>query len=396
MNNNVVIIGAGQAGLTAAMSLRDQGWTGPIHLIGAEDQLPYQRPPLSKGYLAGTETAEELTLTSVQALTEHQITPHFKTEVVNLNRTTKHVHLSDGSTLGYEWLIFATGSKPRQLDIPGNDLDGIHAVRTPKDADALRASFTQGGPTVFIGGGFLNLEVAIEAVHHGSVTVLEAAPQILGRVLSRPAANALADYHASLDIDIRCGVTIERILGKNGHVTSVALSDGSTIAANRIVVSVGAIARDELAAHSGLETAGGIIVDQQLRTSDPAVFAIGDCAVFPSVYAAAQMRVESVQNATDHGRHVATVITGSARHHYQAVPWFWSTQGQRRLQIAGLAGPDDEARIIEQDESKGKLVVERLRDDQVVAVETINAPGPHMKARRALATLAPVPLQLTS
>src|SRR5699024_11210540 len=170
----------------------------------------------------------------------------------------------------------------------------------------------------------------------------------------------------------------------------------STIAANRIVVSGGAIARDELAAHSGLETAGGIIVDQQLRTSDPAVFAIGDCAVFPSVYAAAQMRVESVQNATDHGRHVATVITGSARHHYQAVPWFWSTQGQRRLQIAGLAGPDDEARIIEQDESKGKLVVERLRDDQVVAVETINAPGPHMKARRALATLAPVPLQLTS
>src|SRR5699024_7283243 len=143
MNNNVVIIGAGQAGLTAAMSLRDQGWTGPIHLIGAEDQLPYQRPPLSKGYLAGIENAEELTLTSVQALTEHKITTHFQTEVVNLDRATKHVHLSDGSTLGYEWLIFATGSKPRQLDIPGNDLDGIHAVRTPKDADALRASFAQ-------------------------------------------------------------------------------------------------------------------------------------------------------------------------------------------------------------------------------------------------------------
>ena len=384
MSNNVVIIGAGQAGLTAAMSLRNKGWSHQIHLIGAEAVLPYQRPPLSKGYLAGTETAADLALTSTQALQDHNITTHFSTEVVQVDRASQQVSLSNGTTLPYAWLIFATGSQPRALNIPGSDLAGIHAVRTIADADTLRASFQDGGDTVFIGAGFLNLEVAIEAAKHGSVTVLEVAPQILGRVLSRPAADALADYHASLGIDIRCGVSIKHILGDRGQVTGVELDDGTQVAASRVVLSVGAVARDELADQAGLETAGGIVVDGQLRTSDPTIFAIGDCAVFPSVFADTQTRVESVQNATDQARHVAGVITGETKQPYQAVPWFWSSQGERRLQIAGIAGPNDEAVVVEHNEAKGKMVVERRRDGRVVAVETINAPGPHMKARKTL------------
>lgn len=390
MNQNIVIIGAGQAGLTTAMSLRDQGWTGAVHLIGAEEHIPYQRPPLSKGYLAGEETAADLALTSAQTLTESDITAHLHTQVVQVDRAAKQVSLSDGTTLSYAWLIFATGSQPRVLDIPGSDSVGMHAVRTIEDADALRSSFTDGGETVFIGGGFLNLEVAIEAVNHGAVTVLEVAPQILQRVLSRPAANALADYHASLGIDIRCGVSIKQILGDDaGHVTCIEFDDGTQLAATRIVLSVGATARDQLAERAGLETAGGIVVDEQLRTSDPAIFAIGDCAVFPSAFSGTQMRVESVQNATDQARHVAGTITGNTELRYQAVPWFWSVQGQRRLQIAGLAAPDDEANVVAHDEAKGKMVVERLRDGRVVAVETINAPGPHMKARKTLAASVP-------
>lgn len=389
MSNNVVIIGAGQAGLTAAMSLRDNGWTGGIHLIGAEEHIPYQRPPLSKGYLAGTESNSDLALGTAKTLADQNIVTHFGTEATAIDREQHLVTLEDGVEVPYRWLIFATGSQPRRLDIPGSDLAGIYAVRTIDDADALRKSFAEKGPTVFIGGGFLNLEVAVQAVEHGPVTVLEVAPQILGRVLSRPAADALAEYHESLGVDIRCGVSIERILEDNGKVAGVELDDGQRVAAKRIVLSVGAAARDELATQAGLETAGGIVVDEYLRTSDPAIFAIGDCAVFPSAFAGTQMRVESVQNATDQARHVAGLITKTIDEAYRALPWFWSSQGGRRLQIAGLASPDDEARVVSEDKEKGKLVVERYRGDQLVAVETINAPGPHMKARRSLTAPAP-------
>ena len=385
MTTNVVIIGAGQAGVTAALSLRDQGWDQEIHIIGAEDHVPYQRPPLSKGYLAGTEDISDLALCSTAALDNQQITTHFGVAVTQLHREQKVVVLDNGKRLQYRWLIIATGSEPRDLMVPGNELSGLHSVRTVEDADALRECFTNGGHTVFIGGGFLNLEVAAEAARHGSVTVLEVAPQILGRVLSRPAAEALAKHHQQLGVDIRCGTSIRAILGEKNKVVAVELEDGERIATARVVVSVGATARDELAAQAGLVTDAGIIVDEQLRTSDDSIFAIGDCAVYPSVYAGSTMRVESVQNATDQARHVASVITTGSLEDYRAVPWFWSIQGTQRLQIAGLALPDDDTRVVQHDEATGKLVVERMRDDRLVAVETINAPGPHMKARKTLA-----------
>ncbi|HIW45425.1 MAG TPA: FAD-dependent oxidoreductase [Candidatus Yaniella excrementigallinarum] len=385
MSENVIIIGAGQAGLTAATSLRDQGFTGQIHLISDEEDTPYQRPPLSKGYLAGTETTADLALCTVETLKAQEITTYFGASAKNIDRAKQAVALDNGLVLEYEWLIFATGSSPRSLQMPGSTLAGIHAVRTVEDSDRLRASFSNGGNTIFIGGGFLNLEVAVEAARHGKATVLEVSSQILGRVLSRPAADALEQYHRSLGVDICCGVSVEEIIGEDGHVVGVRLDDGDVIAADRVVVAIGAIACDELANMAGLETAGGIVVDEQLRTNDAHIFAIGDCAIYPNVFSGTQMRVESVQNATDQARYVAQLIVDGGTEHYQAVPWFWSTQGERKLQIAGLALPDDEALIVDVHEDKGKLVVERLRQGQVVAVETINAPGPHMKARRRLA-----------
>lgn len=389
MKNNVVIIGAGQAGLTAATTLRDNGWDGGIHLISDERGAPYQRPPLSKGYLAGTEQIQDLALCTLEGLKNRDITLHTETQATDVDRQHQRVSLDNGSAVDYQWLLFATGSSPRVLELPGSDQEGIHVVRTLDDADVLRDCFINGGDTIFIGGGFLNLEVAIEAAKFGKVTVLEAAPQILGRVLSRPAAKALEDYHRSLGADIRCDARTQAITGAQGHVTGVELDNGDSIPAARVVIAIGAVARDQLAAEAGLETAGGIVVDSQLRTADERILAIGDCAVYPNKFADTVMRVESVQNATDQARHVAQLITDSAGDAYQAVPWFWSTQGERRLQIAGIALADDEARVISTDQSKGKLVVERLRREHVVAVETINAPGVHMKARRQLAETIP-------
>lgn len=389
MNQNIVIIGAGQAGLTAALSLREQGWNHGLYLIGDENRTPYQRPPLSKGYLSGIESTDDLALCTNQVLLDRGVTTHFGVEAVQINRLQKLITLSDGSTLDYQWLIFATGSTPRQLDLPGHKLSGIHTIRKVQDADSLQASFKEGGRTLFIGGGFLNLEVAFEASQHGPTTVLELAPQLLGRALSRPAADELQRYHQQRGVDVRCGIQIAEILGSDGAVSGVRLSTGEVISAARIVASIGATARDELAAQAGLETAGGIVVDAYLRTGDDSVFAIGDCATYPNMFSGSSMRVESVQNATDQARHVAAFLTNNSQDCYRAVPWFWSTQGDRRLQIAGLALPDDANRVVERDHRKGKLVVERLRGDQVVAVETINAPGPHMKARKSISAAMP-------
>lgn len=384
MNGDAVILGAGQGGLTAAVTLRERGWVGAIHLVGEENRAPYQRPPLSKGYLSGVESEHDLLLRSLESLERDQIATHLGVAASALDTVRQRVVLSNGTELAYNALIFATGSAPRRLSLAGSELSGIHSVRTVQDSDTLRKDLERGGDTVFIGGGFLNLEIAAEASKHGRVTILEVAPQILGRVLSRESAEALADFHSGLGIEIRCGVEIAGITGDRGRVSAVELQDGTAIPASRVVVSIGAEPRDELAREAGIMTAGGIEVDMHLRSSDPRIFAIGDCARYPSPFAECEMRVESVQNATDQARYVAGLLTGGPESGYRAVPWFWSTQGERRLQIAGIAMPGDAARVVERGDG-GKLVVERVRDGRVSAVETINAPGAHMRARRALA-----------
>lgn len=387
MPGGVVIVGAGQAGLTAAMALRERGWEDGIHLVGDEIHLPYQRPSLSKGYLSGKEHRQDLLLRTAEALERDRIELHQQTEAVGIDRVARLVALRDGGSLSYDYLILATGSEPRSLQIPGGDLGGIYAVRTIEDADALRADIARGGETVMIGGGFLNLEVAVEAAKFGPVTVLEIAPQILGRVLSRETADELERYHSELGIEIRCGAQITAIRSLDDRVSGVEVGSGEIVPANRVVLSVGAVARDAVAVAAELESAGGILVDEHLRTCDERIFAIGDCAKFYSPFAGTEMRVESVQNAVDQGKQVAETIVSGVGEGYWAVPWFWSTQGDRRLQIAGIAMPGDEARVVERGE-KGRPVVERVRGETVVAVESINATAAHMRARRSLAGLA--------
>lgn len=384
MTENIVILGAGQAGLTAALSLRERGWAGGIDLVENRPRDPFLRSPLTQWFSSKAGESAGLQRYTAQGLARNRITLHRDVQATEIMRTEQIVELSDGTGLKYTALILATGSRPRELTLPGSDLRGIHVVRSVADAEGLRSELARGGHTIFIGGGFLNLEVAVEAGKRGGVTVLESAPHILGRVLSSEAADALGDYQAARGIEIRSDAEIVAIVGINGRAAGVELVDGSVIAADRIVLAIGSQPRDELAQNAGLTVADGIVVDSGLRTSDDRIFAIGDCARFPSVYAATMMRLESVQNASDQGRFVAAVIAGSAAGaEYREVPWFWSTQGERQLQIAGLAMPEDEARVVLRRDS-GMLVVERLRRGRVVAVETINAPGQHLRARQAL------------
>jgi len=383
---SVVIVGAGQGGVTAAVSLRENGWTGAIHVIGDEADTPYQRPPLSKGYLNGSSGTNELLLRSLEQFRRDEIDLRLGVKAESLDRSARRLVLSDGNELEYDALILATGSSARKLDIPGAELDGVHAIRTIADADALRSEFAGAERVLIIGAGFLGLEVASQAVKSSEVLVLEFAPQILGRVLSREMAEAIEQRHAESGVEIRCGAHVEELIGIDGRVNAAVLSNGERISVDSVVVSVGGVARDELARSAGLAIDGGIVVNDRLVTSDSSVFAIGDCAKYPNVYAGTEMRVESVQNATDQARYVAKTLTGGNASGYMSVPWFWSSQGTWKLQIAGIAMPADEARVAEKTEG-GRLVVERLRDGRVIAVETIDAPASHMKARKHLAGL---------
>lgn len=386
----VVIIGAGQGGLTTGVTLRELGWRGGITLIGDEPGAPYQRPPLSKGYLDGTENESDLLLRNADLLDKDRIDIRAGITATRVDRNARQVELADGSLLPYDHLVFATGARNRDIDVPGADLVGVHAIRTKRDADALRGELSIPGATLVIGAGFLGLEAASVATGVGAVTVLEFAPQILGRVLSREMADAIADAHAHNGVDIKCGAQVGELIGKEGRIVGATLTTGEQIEVSRVIVSIGALPRVDLAAEAGFEVDGGIIVDARLRTADPNVYAIGDCAKYPNPFAETEMRVESVQNATDQGRYIAAAIVGGSgkdcENHdpYAAVPWFWSKQAGQNLQIAGIALPSDASRRTSS-EGDAKVVVERIRNGRVVAVESLNSPRAHMQARRALA-----------
>lgn len=383
--NDIVIIGAGQAGLTAATSLRENGWAGTVILIGEEEGEPYQRPLLSKGYLAGVENDNDLVLRTPEALLRDDIDYRAGVSVVAVNREAKEVLLGSGAVLRYGHLIFATGSRARHLPIPGAGLHGVRTLRTRQDSTELKDRLAGSERLTVAGGGFLGLEVAATAARAGrDVTVLERFPRLLQRAIGSITADHLTNLHRTHDVDIRCDIGVEEFLGDDGRVHEVVLSDGSTIPADLVLVAVGAAPATEVAERAGLEVADGIVVDERLRSSDPAIFAIGDCARHPSVHADAAVRLESVQNAVDQARHVVAQLTGATDSPYSSVPWFWSHQYDRKLQITGLALPSDTEIPLDPSKETG-LVVARERHGRLVAVETINDPKIHLRARRLLA-----------
>jgi 3-phenylpropionate/trans-cinnamate dioxygenase ferredoxin reductase subunit len=367
-----VIIGGGQAGFALAAKLRALKDVRPITIIGAEDVLPYQRPPLSKKYLLGEMSFDRLLFRPEHWYPDNNVEIRLSTWAEQINRDTKQVALQDGSLLKYGTLALATGSTPRKLPAAiGGDLEGVYVARDKRDADLLADEMRPGRRVLIIGGGYIGLEAAAVARHRGlEVTVIEMADRILQRVAAKETADIIRVIHESHDVAIR----------KNGHVAAAELSDGSVIDVDFVVVGIGVVPNDQLAKEAGLDVANGIIVDEFARTSDPSIFAMGDCAALP--WKDGRIRLESVQNAVDQAEAVAAVIAGG-NEPYDAKPWFWSDQYDVKLQIAGFNLGYDET-LLRPGTREGAHSIWYFKKGEFIAVDAINDAKAYVTGKKLL------------
>lgn len=380
----VIVVGSGQGGFQVAASLRDEGYIGSVLLIGEEPGLPYQRPPLSKSFLSDKLPAPQIDLRPEIFYSDRGIRVMTGQRVARIVRSTQHIELASGASLPYEHLVLATGARPRMPTIPGAHLAGVLALRTRADANALLASLRRARRLVAIGAGFIGLEVAATACDMGlEVQVLEFADRVLQRAVSVQTAEYLAGALQARGVVFSYATGAIGFSGTDGHVTGVQTTHGDTVPADLVVVGIGVEPNAELALSAGLDVHDGIVVDAHLQSSDPAISAIGDCARYPVDYIDSLVRIESVQNAVDQARCVAARLTGR-RAPYRKVPWFWSDQGAIRLQIAGVAHPQDIS-VLRGQLTENKFSVYRFRGDRLTAVESVNNAADHMGARKLLA-----------
>lgn len=379
----VVIVGDGHAGFQCAASLRQQGFEGRIILVGRERGLPYQRPPLSKAYLLGKTSAEQLCFRPERFFSDQRI-ERVTGEVQSIDRAAGSVRARDGRVFGYDHLVLAVGGQHRRLQVPGADLGGVFGLQTLDQAEALRARLQACRHAVVVGAGFIGLEFAAVARSVGiDVQVLELADRPMARALSRSTGEFFRHAHAGNGIGMHFGVGVSQIVGDDGVVSAVVTSDGQRLPADLVLAGIGAVPNVELAFQAGLEVDNGILVDETLLTSDPRISAIGDVASFPCPQASGRVRLESVQNAGDQARAAAARICGKPAP-YAVVPWFWSDQGALKLQIAGLRHAHDSAVVIG-DRAAGSFSVLCFNRAGLTAVESVNRPADHMLARRLLA-----------
>jgi 3-phenylpropionate/trans-cinnamate dioxygenase ferredoxin reductase component len=380
----VAIVGAGQAGFQTAASLRQEGFGGRIVLIGDEPVLPYQRPPLSKSYLAGDSGLDELWLRPEAFYTAHEIEMLTGDSVTAIDRSERRLQLGSGGEIVWDHLVLATGARFRPLAVPGAELDGVLPLRTLADADILHDRLAQAREIVVIGAGFIGLEFASVAIARGAaVHIIEITQQAMGRVVSAAISRFFADAHRRWGCEISFGTGVTRIHGANGRAAGVETTDGRHIPADLVLICIGVIPNAELAHDVGLAVDNGIVVDEYLATADPLIFATGDCANFPTPFAASRVRLESVQNAVDQGRCGAAAIAGKPAV-YDKVPWFWSDQGDLKLQIAGITQGHD-ASVLRGDPADGHFSVFCYRGGRLIGVESVNQAADHVLARRLLA-----------
>ncbi|TYB82005.1 NAD(P)/FAD-dependent oxidoreductase [Maritimibacter fusiformis] len=376
--SHVVVIGAGQAAASLVAKLRQDGFEGRITLIGDEPAPPYQRPPLSKAYLLGEMEVERLYLRPESFYAEHDITLKLGVRVEEIDPDAKTLR-AGGEVVAYDMLVLTTGSVPNRLPARiGGDLKGVYTVRTLADVDAMAEEFSEGRRVLVIGGGYIGLEAAAVAAKKGlKVTLVEMADRILGRVAAPETSAYFRKLHADHGVDIRegCGLTA---LGGTDRVTTAELSDGTTLDVDFVIVGVGIRPDTALAEAAGLEIDNGIAVDAQGRTSDPSIWAAGDCASFPQ--SGARLRLESVGNAIDMGELVAGNLMGEGRD-YVAKPWFWSDQYDVKLQIAGLGTGYD---TIVTRPSEGSTSFWYYRGDALIAVDAMNDPRAYMIGKRLI------------
>ncbi len=382
MTGRLVIVGAGQAGFALAAKLRSLKDTRPITIIGAEDCLPYQRPPLSKKYLLGEMSFDRLLFRPESWFSENDVEIRLASPVEEIDREAKHVRLFDGSTIAYETLGLATGATPRRLPAAiGGDLAGVYTVRDRKDADRLADEMRAGRRLLIVGGGYIGLEAAAVARHLGlEVMLIEMADRILQRVAAKETSDAMRAIHLAHGVVIQEKTGLVRLIGEGGKVKGAELSDGSVIDVDFVIVGIGVVPNDQLAADAGLETASGIVVDQFARTSDAAIFAMGDCAVF--VWKGQRIRLEAVQNAVDQAEAAAAVMAGGTEP-YDPRPWFWSDQYDVKLQIAGFNLGYDET-VVRQGARENSLSVWYYKDGTFIAVDAINDAKAYVTGKKLL------------
>jgi 3-phenylpropionate/trans-cinnamate dioxygenase ferredoxin reductase subunit len=378
----VVIVGAGHAGFQLAASLRQNGFDGRIALLNDEGHLPYQRPPLSKAYLKGTGGPETLMFRPEKFYQDQRI-ELIADRAVSIDRAARKVALASGAPLDYSHLVLATGARNRLLDIPNANLEAVRYLRTLDDSEALRHRITSGQRVVVIGAGFIGLEFAATARAKGlEVDVIELGVRVMARAVTAEISEYFQSKHTAAGIRIHLGVQVTSIEGDGDKVTGVSLNDGRHIPADLVVVGVGVLPNVEIAAEAGLPVASGIIVNDHLRTADDNISAIGDCALYVSHRFGGSLRLESVQNATDHARCVAARLTGKDEV-YDGMPWFWSDQGPDKLQMVGLTTGYDRV-VVRGDREQGQFSAFCYRNGHLVGIESVNRAGEHMFGRRLL------------
>jgi 3-phenylpropionate/trans-cinnamate dioxygenase ferredoxin reductase subunit len=391
MMRDIVILGAGHAGVQAAASLREEGYDGRIRLVEAGQALPYQRPPLSKAFLKGETTAANIVLRGEAFYRDQAIDLMLCRRAAGIDRAGRRVLLTGGETLPYDALILATGARSRPLPIPGTDLAGVHALRDLPDAERLKAELQAAGRAVVVGAGFIGLEFAAVAAALGlAVTVLESQGRVMARVVS-PAMSAVFEAkHRALGVDLRLGEGVRALHGAGGRVVAAETEAGERIAADIALLGVGVLAEDGLAAEAGLTLDNGISVDAGLRSSDPMIRAVGDNNCHPNPFLGGNLRLECVQNAVDQARFAARAMLGKAER-FRALPWFWSDQADFKLQVAGVArGLTHQA--LRGDPASGAFSVFGYEGERLAMVESLNRPADHMIARRLIdAGLSPRP-----
>ncbi|MFN3232017.1 MAG: NAD(P)/FAD-dependent oxidoreductase [Alphaproteobacteria bacterium] len=384
MSETFVIIGAGHAGGQAAATLRSKGFEGQIVLIGDEPYVPYERPPLSKALLAGDIEIERTFLKKPDWYENKNIDFRANRQATAIDREAKTVSLDDGSSVNYDKLLLTTGTRVRRLDLPGADLENIFYLRAIDDTLAIKERLTSESNVVIVGGGYIGLEVAAVARKMGaSVKVLEGLDRVMSRVACPEISAFYETVHAEAGVDIQCGMGVSAFEG-DGKVQRVICSGGEMIDADLVVIGVGVLPNVELAADCGLDVDNGIIVDEFAATTDPAIFAAGDCTNHPNALLGGRLRLESVQNAVDQAKTAVSSMLGDPKP-YAEVPWFWSDQYDLKLQIVGLSEPTDDV-VIRGNPADRKFSVIYLRDGVFTAINCVNNIKDFMAAKKMVGT----------
>jgi 3-phenylpropionate/trans-cinnamate dioxygenase ferredoxin reductase subunit len=385
----VVILGAGHAGGSAAAYLRQYGYEGPITLVGDEPVLPYQRPPLSKAWLKGEAGQDDLQLRPESFYAEQDIKLRLGVRARRIDREARQVVLDDGEALPYDTLILATGARARRLALPGGEMAGVLELRTAADAEALKAGLEPGKRLLIVGGGYVGLEVAASARALGAeVMVVEREPRILARVAHPVLSDFFMDYHRRHGVAFELNAGVETLEGEGGQTRAARLNDGRRMVCDLVLIGVGALPNQELAAEAGIACDNGVLVDIEARTDDPAIYAVGDVTRRPLPLYHRLFRLESVPNALEQAKQAAAAITGRAPPPPE-VPWFWSDQYDLKLQIAGLPFEVDEV-VVRGDPASAKFAVFHLKGGALQAVEAINAPAEFMGGRLLIGSQKPV------